>query len=97
MEKRYLAHVPTEQFGFISVELSGTPEQAVEAYREVAMLVKDGLYNSQGVSEAEFRTLYDKVAKGEAVQGDPGIIEQLSPMQRFALNEVKKFNKRNIK
>lgn len=52
MEKRYLAHVPTEQYGFVSIELEGTAEDAVEAYREVAELFK--VQPESNISKAEF-------------------------------------------
>lgn len=92
IRKQYEMHVPVEQYGFISCHIEGTVEEAVEAYREIQEQVK---VQPKGLSDSEFRELYDKVAKGVPVNGDPGIIEQLNPHQRFALNEVKKFIKRN--
>lgn len=92
-EKMYEMHVPVEQYGFISCEIMGaTAEEAVAEYRTISELVK---VQPKGLSDADFRALYDKVARGEAIQGDPGIIEQLNPQQRFALNQAKLFIKRN--
>lgn len=88
---KYLAHVPVESFGFISVEVEGSAEQAVAAYREITEAVK---VQPKGLSESEFRALYDLVASGQPVNGDPGIIDKLNPQQRFALTCAKNFIKR---
>lgn len=89
---KYTLHVPVEQYGFIGADLEGSAEEAVRAYREIGDLVK---VQPKGMPDNEFRALYDKVASGTPVNGDPGIIEQLNPQQRFALNECKKYVKRN--
>jgi hypothetical protein len=90
---KHTLRIPTtEQYAYIEAELDCTPEEAVQTYHNLTNLVK-GV--PAGLSDAEFRALYDAVASGTPVQGDPGIIEQLSPNQRFALNEAKKFIKRN--
>lgn len=89
--RKYTSHVPVEQYGYIGVELEGTPDEAVEAYREIQALIK---VQPKGLSDNDFRKLYDDVAAGSPVVGDPGMLEQLNPYQRFALNEAKKFVKR---
>lgn len=79
-------------YAYIEAEYEGDAEGAVAEYRHLTELVR---VQPTIVSDAEYRALYDQVASGKPVQGDPGIIEQLNPQQRFALNEAKKFNKRN--
>ena len=87
-------HFQTDPFSYIGCEIEGSVEDAVQTYTEIRDAWLRTLQPA-GLPDKDFRELYDKVAKGEAVQGDPGIIEQLNPFQRFALNESKKFVKRN--
>tara|TARA_R110000868_G_scaffold157343_1_gene384534 strand:- start:151 stop:408 length:258 start_codon:yes stop_codon:yes gene_type:complete len=84
-------------YAYIEAEFEGESEGAVEEYRKLTELVRVQPIQPAGIPENEYRALYDQVARGVPVQGDPGIIEMLSPMQRYALNEVKKFVKRNTK
>lgn len=94
MDVKYKAElrIPTEMYSFLNISVEETPEEIVRLYREFTELVK---VQPKGISDKDFRELYDKVAKGEPVQGDPGIIEELNPQQRFALNQAKLFVKRN--
>lgn len=78
-------------YAYIEAEYEGDAEGAVAAYRELTEAVK---VQPKGLPDKDFRELYDKVASGVPVQGDPGVIEQLNPQQRFALNEIKKYLKR---
>lgn len=89
---KYLCHVPTETYGFISVELEGTAEEAATAYREVAEAMKPKPVNQ--IPNNQFNEIYDLVSMGKPIADDPGILEQMSPIQRTALNEAKKGFKR---
>ena len=86
-------HVPVEMYGFISCTLEGSVEEAVEAYRAIAAAVKPQPISD--INSKEWLELYSTVASGKPYQGDPGILDSLNPLQRFAINEAKKFIKRN--
>lgn len=83
--------IPFEQYGNIRPTVEGTSEEIVAIYREFAALIK---VQPKGLSESEFRALYDKIAGGQEIQGDPGILEELNPQQRASLNDVRKWVKR---
>lgn len=83
--------IPVEQYGNIKPTVEGTVEEIVAVYRQFAEAVK---VQPKGLSESEFRALYDLVARGQPVNGDPGIIDKLNPQQRFALTCAKNFIKR---
>ena len=86
---KYLAHVPVEQYGFISVEVEGTASDIWDAYQGIASQIKFG----NGMPEKEFTKLFDAVAQGNSVSGDPGMPE-LNAFQRFAIGEARKFANR---
>jgi hypothetical protein len=88
MKKTYEIHVPTEQFGFIACTIEGESEDAWEEYINIASGVG-------GLPEKEYRELYDKVAKNEPIQADPGILDRLNAYQRLSLRDIKNFVKRN--
>lgn len=86
-------HVPVEQYGFIGItDFEGSVEDAVQKYKEIQEAVKPQPISD--VTSKEWIELYDKVAAGIPIQGDPGVLSQLNPFQRFALNEAKKRVKR---
>lgn len=62
-------------------------------YKEIQESVKPQPISD--INSKEWIELYDTVSKGEAIVGDPGVLSQLNPLQKFALNEAKKFVKRN--
>ena len=47
-----------------------------------------------GMPELEFSRYIDLVGNGKAIEGDPGILEKMSPKQQYAVNTLKKFIKR---
>ncbi len=75
MQRKYLCHVPTESYGFISVELDGDADEAVEAYKEL---------------QAAWNALRDNYLLTGQMDGDPGELEKLSPQQKYWVNETKK-------
>ena len=89
---KYLAHIPTEQFGFISVELEGSAEQAVEAYREVAELTK--VRPSNELETKVFNNLIDNYLSGGKIEDGANYWEQMSPAQQGVFQEIKKSFKR---
>jgi len=86
----YEVHVPVEQYGFISATIKGFAHDAAKEYHEI----KHSIGFGDGMPEHEFRKYYDLVASGTAINGDPGILEQMNAVQRFAINEIKKYIKR---
>lgn len=85
---KYLAHVPTEQYGFISIEVEGTAEEAVQAYKELQEAFKGG----SGLPTKEFNAWLDSY-----LEGKPGSVnewEQMSTVQKLVINEIKKSRKR---
>lgn len=87
MEKKYTCHVPIEQYGFISCELEGTAEDALEAYQELSH-AKDG---GTGISMKEFNTFFDSyVNTGHAPENGMEVWERMSLDQKKILNEFKK-------
>ena len=89
---KYEAHVPTEQFGYISVTIDGTAQEAVLAYKELSRVWSGG----EGLPQKEWNDLIDSYRKTGTMTGDPGIIEeQMSTAQRWFINELKKSFARN--
>lgn len=92
---KYIAHVPTEQYGFISVELEGTAEEAVQAYNDLKREYDGGA----GLPSREFCSFMDcYLNTGKPPEN--GIIqwEIMSNEQKFVINEIKKcFNRTNKK
>lgn len=89
MNMKYLAHVPTEQYGFISVEVEGSPEEAVEAYKALQGAWQPG----PGLSDSQFNAWLDSYLAGK-----PGTVDewsQMSDKQKVVINEIKKSRKRN--
>ncbi len=88
---KYNCHIPVESFGFISVEVEGGPEDALEAYRAV----KGQLGANPGLPQAAWNTWLDGYLNGK-----PGTIDEwneMNEMQKTLINEIKKSKKRNTK
>lgn len=92
---KYIAHVPTEQYGFISVELEGTAEEAVQAYNDLRKEYGGGI----GLPSREFSSFMDYyITTGK--MPDDGIEkwEAMTNEQRLIIHELKKaFNRINKK
>lgn len=81
---KYLAHVPTEQYGYISVEIEGTPEEAVEAYRALQGAWKGG--DGLGMKSFAKVVLEYCTSKEIANGGD----HNFSTNEKLLLGEIKK-------
>ena len=94
---KYLLHIPTEQYGFISAEIErveeegtyagriATPHDAVEAYKAVQEAFKGGA----GVSSKDFNAFLDTyISTGKP--GELEVWEQMTDQQKIVINEVKK-------
>lgn len=90
----YEGHVSTGMYSYIGFTGVGSAEEAARVYREIEEAFKP---QAIGMSDTEFRAIYDKVALGQPIQDDPGILEKMNPLQRFATNEAKKHYKRITK
>lgn len=88
---KYEGHVSTGMYSYIGFTDAETPEEAAQAYREIEDAFKPKPAN--GLPDKEWRTLLDQTLKGPIV-GDPGILDELNPLQRFCVNEIKKAKKR---
>lgn len=92
--KKYLCHVPTEQYGFISVELEGEAPDAVDAYKELQRAWGAG----EGLSAKEWTGFLDTyVSTGKPPEGGLELWERMDVRQRDIVNEIKKTIKRNTK
>jgi len=88
---KYTAHVPVEQYGFISVEIDGTPEEAVEAYEGLKKASQGGV----GLPNKEWNRFLDcYVFTGKPPEDGIALWEAMDSRQRDIVNEVKKVLKR---
>ena len=87
---KYLAHVPTESYGFISVEVEGTAEDAVEAYVELQRANKNV---GEGLSQKDFNEWIDGFLSARKA-GSVEQWEKMSFTQKLVINEIKKAHKR---
>ena len=86
MEGKYICHVPIEQYGFISVEIEGTAEDAHEAYQELSHAKGDGT----GITSKEFNDWLDcYLNTGHAPDGGLPAWEEMSLEQKKIINHVK--------
>ncbi len=91
-------HIPTEQYGFVAVELEGDShgiaqeDYAERVYREFARAFAPKPVNE--MPELEFSRYIDLIGNGQTIPEDPGILEKMSPKQQYAVNTLKKFIKR---
>ena len=89
MEKKYEAHVPIEQYGFISCTVDGTAEEALESYRELADLARLPKYGA-GMDKKQYDEIIDLMIAREPIQMDPGELETMNSIQRYGFDVVRK-------
>jgi hypothetical protein len=89
---KYTGHVPTEQYGFISVELEADgPEEAVQAYKAL----QDAFKGGTGLSTKEWCLFIDcYVSTGKPPDNGLELWENMDDRQRWMINEIKKCIKR---
>lgn len=93
---KYLAHVPTEQYGYVSVEVEGTAQEAVEAYRELVGAWK-GEQGGAGIDPKTFNKFLDEYLTTGKITGAGDVWEDLSKVQQVVFSEIKKSYKRTNK
>lgn len=91
---KYLLHIPTEQYGFVSLEFENDiePELVAELYRKQADAFKPKPVNE--MDSKDFNAILDDLLDDYSIAGDPGEVEKMSPVQARILNEIKKSIKR---
>ena len=98
MTNKYEAHVPIEQYGFISVTTEGTAEHAIEAYREVASLARAQSATSDnllprygaGMEKKKYDEIIDLMIERKPIQMDPGELDEMNSIQRYGFDTVRK-------
>lgn len=91
---KYTAHVPIEQYGFISADIeSGSPQEAYEAYIAIKA-ASQGLYRPD-IPEKELNTVIDKMLQGKTIESGIEIYNRMSDRQRYAVQVLKRGMKRN--
>lgn len=84
---KYIAHVPTEQYGFISAELEGTAEEAVQAYNNL----KKEYAGGAGLPSREFCSFMDYyVTTGRMPDDGVEKWEAMTAEQKFIIHSIKK-------
>jgi hypothetical protein len=87
---RYEIHVPVEEYGYIAAVDIANAEEAVLAYREIKNTYED----IPGLSKEEWNYLIDNYLEEGKLSGDPGRLHDLSKLQQWFVNEIKKSIKR---
>lgn len=83
--------LPTDEYSYIEVEVEvENLKGATAAYYEL----KEAYFKANAMPQIEYNTIYDLVRAKQPIVGDPGM--QMSTAQKFALNELKKSNARNV-
>ena len=91
-EYKSTLRVPTgEQYAYIEIDFSGTPEQIVSAYYEFTKLVKP----AEGLPSKEFNKALDRYLTEHT--GDTDTYLRMSRSQQDVFQEVKKAFKRITK
>ena len=85
---KYLAHVPTEQYGFLSVEIEGSADDAVQAYKELQRAWRGG----EGLTTKEFNKFLDNMLLG----GEPLLSDDYASLSAYQTDIVQTI-KRSIK
>lgn len=92
---KYLAHVPTEQYGYISVEVEGEAHEAVEAYKALQAAWSG---KGTGIPQKDWTRFLDAyIGSGKPPEDGLALWEEMSDTQRLVVNEVKKTLKRLTK
>lgn len=86
---KHILTTKTGDFCKVDTEFEGTAEEAViESKRLIAFA------ETPGLSPDEWQPVLDDLLDDKSIKGDPGMIEQMNPAQRWLINEVKKSYKR---
>lgn len=90
---KYLAHIPTEQYGFIEFEMEGSTDEAVQQYEDVKKAINKEAGPGLGQREwCRFMDVY--VSTGSPPEDGMSLWQDMDMQQRITVNEVKKTMKR---
>lgn len=80
--------IPTQDtYAYIEVsDIEGTPEEIYGEYRRFTDIVKGG----SSISDKEFNDILDQLLDKKSINGDPGVMEQLSGDQRMLIQAIKR-------
>lgn len=88
---KYSLHVPVEQYGFISLELEGSHEDACNEYKSLS----EAFRCQSGLPEKEFNTWSDRYLKGEKMSSeDLETYQRMSDEQKSHVQWAKRSFKR---
>ena len=85
---KFKGHIATGQYEFLEVELEGTAEEAVVAYREL----QDEYNNETELPSKEWNTWLDNFLKGKVGTADQW--GRMSFIQKKVIDEIRKSLKR---
>jgi len=88
-----LYHIPTEQFGFVEIELEkDSVEDAIEGYNA---LRSPEMPSGSGLDPTAWRMAYDGYKELHTMPSE--LYEKMNSYQQFAIQEEKKYYKRTNK
>lgn len=82
--------IPTVQYGYVEVHVTGTPDDIKNAHDELNRLFTVG----EGLSTKDFQEAMDEYLSTGTVKGGIGIWEKMNKYQQDFFQEVKKSMKR---
>ena len=85
--------VPAEQFAYLETDFEGSPEEAVQLYRQITYLVTQ----AKGIDPKEFNAVLDEYLVNDSISGDPGITEAMSVEQLAIIQAIKRSRARTNK
>lgn len=88
---KYLIHVPTESFGFVSAEVEGTPEDASLEYKSLSEAFRAGI----GLPDREFNDWSERyLSREDMTSKDLESYQQMSTEQQSHIQWAKRAFKR---
>lgn len=91
-EKTYIGtvRVPTDQYAYVEIEVEGTPEEIMDAYREMRRHYSEG--GGVGLPDKEWREALDLYLWDDKMEGT--VFNRMSDIQQAVIQECKKSKKR---
>jgi len=86
---KHTFHIETGQYEFLEQEFEGTTEEACAAYQSLVEAYRASQRPPEGLPEKEWREFVDALLTGK-LNGDPGILENLSIAQKWFVQEARK-------
>lgn len=86
--RKVTLHIPTETYGFVAVEMEGTPEEVMITYREYA----DAFKPKEGLGDKEYNAFINKMLLNETNHVEE--YNQMNEKQKYAVQVIKRGLKR---